>query len=407
MRPISSSCAVSTCATLLTLACVSAGVSGVFASDGYFDYGYGIKAKGIGGAGVAFPQDSLAPATNPAGAAFIADRLDFGLTYFRSEQSASLGATTLEGDNPGRVFISEIGVKTALTAKLTFDLAIYSNGGANSGYPTPIPGVGTSPASIELGQLFFAPTLALKLNDKHAIGLAPILACQRFKATGLENFGIANAGYDESYGAGLRLGYTGKLAPWLTVGATYQTRVFTTNFDSYKGLLAEQGSFDIPSNLALGFAVRPTERLILAFDVERIFYSEVNSVGNDFSLIRLGNGIGSDEGPGFGWHDVTAIKTGISYTASDVLTLRIGYNHSSQPVQANQTYINILGSGVIQHHATVGFTWNYSEHWELSGFYAHAFESEVKGSGNAFGPPSDADLRVSQDTFGLSLGWVF
>ena len=37
------------------------------ATDGCFDFGYGVKAKGIGGAGVAFPQDSLAPATNPAG----------------------------------------------------------------------------------------------------------------------------------------------------------------------------------------------------------------------------------------------------------------------------------------------------------------------------------------------------
>jgi long-chain fatty acid transport protein len=53
------------------------------ATDGYFDYGYGVNAKGIGGAGVAFPQDSLAPASNPAGTAFLDNRFDFGLTYFQ------------------------------------------------------------------------------------------------------------------------------------------------------------------------------------------------------------------------------------------------------------------------------------------------------------------------------------
>jgi long-chain fatty acid transport protein len=394
-------------ATLLALVCLSAGVSTSLASNGFFDYGYGIKAKGIGGAGVAFPQDSLAPATNPAGAVFIADRLDFGLNYSRSNNSATLGATTLEGDSNETVYISEIGIKTSLTPNLAFDLAIYNNGGTDSSYPTPIPGIGTSPASIALGQLFIAPTLALKLKDAHALGLAPILAYQRFKANGLESYGLAKPGYDYSHGAGLRLGYTGDLASWFTLGATYQTRVFMTKLDTYRGLLAEQGDFDIPSNFALGFAVRPNERLTFAFDVERIFYSEVNSIGNNFSLNRLGNGIGADEGPGFGWHDVTVIKTGIAYAASDALTLRLGYNHGSQPVPANQTYINMLGTGIAQDHATVGFSWKYSEQWEFSGFYGHTFESKVKGSGNVFGPPSDADLRMSQDTFGLSLGWLY
>jgi hypothetical protein len=37
------------------------------ATDGYFDHGYGVKAKGLGGAGVAFAQDSIVSATNPAG----------------------------------------------------------------------------------------------------------------------------------------------------------------------------------------------------------------------------------------------------------------------------------------------------------------------------------------------------
>jgi long-chain fatty acid transport protein len=38
-----------------------------FATDGYFSIGYGVKQVGQGGAGIAFPQDSLAAATNPAG----------------------------------------------------------------------------------------------------------------------------------------------------------------------------------------------------------------------------------------------------------------------------------------------------------------------------------------------------
>ena len=38
-----------------------------YATDGYFPHGYGVKSQGMGGIGVAFPQDSIAAAMNPAG----------------------------------------------------------------------------------------------------------------------------------------------------------------------------------------------------------------------------------------------------------------------------------------------------------------------------------------------------
>ena len=59
----------------------------VMATDGYFSHGYGIKAQGIGGVGMALPQDGLAAATNPAGTAFLKDRVDIGLSYNDSGSS--------------------------------------------------------------------------------------------------------------------------------------------------------------------------------------------------------------------------------------------------------------------------------------------------------------------------------
>ena len=394
----------STSAALL-LATITAATA--FATDGYFDYGYGIKAKGLGGAGVAFPQDALAPATNPAGAAFIDNRVDLGAAYFHPDRSASLGGTEYSGNGTESFIIPDLALKKSLTPDIAFDLAIYGNGGMNTDYAKPIPGFGTTPAGIDLSQVFIAPALAYKVAPEHAFGFTPIFAYQRFKAHGLENFGVPNAGYDQSYGAGFRLGYTGQLSSWLSVGATYQSRIYSTPFEKYKGLFAEQGDFDTPSNFAVGLALRPTDRITVAFDVERILYSEVNSVGNDLSLSRFGNGLGATEGPGFGWRDVTAFKTGVAFAATENVTLRVGYNHSTQPIAANQTYFNVLAPGVVTDRATAGFTWKYAANWELSGFYAHAFEATVNGSGNAFGSGTDANLRMKQDSFGLSLGWLF
>jgi long-chain fatty acid transport protein len=204
----------------------------------------------------------------------------------------------------------------------------------------------------------------------------------------------------------VRIGYTGKLTDWLTIGATYQSRIFATRFHDYSNLFAEQGDFDIPSNFAIGFAVNPYKPVTLAFDVERIFFSEVKSVGNNLSGGTLVNGLGSDGGPGFGWRDVTAIKTGIAYDVTKQLTLRVGYNYSTQPVPEDQTYFNVLAPAVVQHHVTAGVTWHINKNFELSAFYVHAFEQSVNGSGNYFGPTANADLKMSQDSFGVAIGWI-
>ncbi len=55
-------------------------------------------------------------------------------------------------------------------------------------------------------------------------------------------------------------------------------------------------------------------------------------------VLHHGGGKDVKEGPGFGWNDATVIKTGIAYRPTDNLTLRVGYNYSTQPIPANQTF---------------------------------------------------------------------
>ncbi len=51
-------------------------------------------------------------------------------------------------------------------------------------------------------------------------------------------------------------------------------------FDKYKGLFAEQGSFDIPSKYGVGIAVKAMPETTVAFDIERINYADVPAVNN-------------------------------------------------------------------------------------------------------------------------------
>ena len=86
--------------SLVLAAAVAAAVAapGAFATNGLFSHGYGIKAKSVGGAGVALPQDALAAATNPAGMVIVGNRIDFGSRWFSPEarhhyQAGSTGVT--------------------------------------------------------------------------------------------------------------------------------------------------------------------------------------------------------------------------------------------------------------------------------------------------------------------------
>ena len=375
--------------------------SAALATDGYFDHGYGVKAKGLGGAGVAFAQDSMAVATNPAGLVDVADSHQVGLTWFAPDRSVTVNGNTFDGNEDGSFYIPDFSYKTTLSSGAAFGLAIFGNGGMNTGYQTALfnvnPGVASSNTSMDMSQLFIAPTWSWRNEGGHAFGVSAILAGQRFKATGLEDFGIANAGYDSSFGGGARLGWTWQASQNLKVGATYQSRLWMTKFDKYAGLFAEQGDFDIPSNYAVGFAYKVDSSLTWAFDVERIHYSEVNSVGNPGSSP---GGFGTSNGPGFGWKDVTVIKTGLAYEVSPTLTVRVGYNHTTQPIGSSEIFFNQLAPGVVRHHATLGATWQANASTEVSFFYARAFNETVSGN---IGVP--ASLQMDQDSFGLSLNW--
>jgi len=398
------------------------------ATTGYFAHGYGIKAKAMGGVGIALPQDALAAASNPAGIAWIGDRIDLGADWFTPDRGATItgagapGANgTYDGNDTASFLIPEFGYNRVISPSLTFGVAVYGNGGMNTDYKTNPFGAfgGTGSAGVDLMQLFVAPTLAWK-SGNHSFGASLNLAYQRFKAEGLQGFdnpvfssspgNVTNRGYDTSTGFGVRVGWTGQVSSAVTLGATYQTKTKMGEFDKYKGLFAEQGGFDIPENFGAGIAVKATPKLTVAADVLRINYGDVASVGNTVDCLFIGAcQLGAANGPGFGWQNTTVYKIGFAYELKPGTTLRAGYVTLDQPIPASQTFFNILAPGVVEDHLTLGLTMEMSRTSELTFMYMHAFETKVNGSGSiplAFGG-GEANLRMSQDSLGVAYGWKY
>ncbi|MCF8185288.1 MAG: outer membrane protein transport protein [Sulfuritalea sp.] len=387
------------------------------ATDGYFAHGYGVKSQGMGGVGIALPQDALAAASNPAGMGLIGDRADFGVTWFRPIRESELIGTvadgTYKGNDTKNFLIPEFGYNRQINPELTLGVSVYGNGGMNTDYKNGIPLFGSvGRAGIDLIQLFVAPTATWKITPANTIGLSVNLAYQRFEAKGLQGFvgssassaNLTNNGHDNSYGAGVHVGWIGQLNDAVSLGATYQSKTYMSKFDKYSGLFAQQGDFDIPSSYGLGISVKANPRLTLAADVQRINYSKVNSVGNSIANLTPSNLLGSENGAGFGWKDVTAVKLGTSYAYNDALTVRAGYNHSTQPIRNTETFFNILAPGVVQDHVTLGATWVLENKSEISLAYMHAFENSVKGN-NSIQSGGNANLKMYEDSLGIAYGW--
>lgn len=409
---------------IAVLVAMAAASSSAFATNGYFSHGYGIKAKGMGGVGIALPQDSLAAATNPAGMVMVGDRLDVGVDWFKPNRSATISGNagpanngTFDGNDDSNFLVPEFGYNKMLNKDMAVGIVVYGNGGMNTNYKNGVPLFGTTTnAGVDLVQLFVAPTFSMKIAPQHSVGVSLNLAYQQFAAYGIQNFAnssssaanLTNQGRDSSTGWGLRIGYTGQVSDAVTIGATYQSKTNMSKLGKYKGLFAEEGGFDIPENYGVGIAIKASPTLTAAFDIVEIKYSAVKSVSNPVSgLTVLGNLLGTSNSAGFGWKDMTVYKLGLSYELSKDMTLRAGYNYGKQPVPSSETMFNVLAPGVVEKHLTVGATWTMSKNSELSVSYMHAFNKQVNGASSipaGFGG-GNADVRMSQNALGIAYGW--
>jgi long-chain fatty acid transport protein len=424
--------------------------AGAQATTGYFAHGYSTIHKGLAGAGVAKPQDSMAQAINPAGLVNIGNQWDLGATVFSPRRKYTVsgdpsfqpGTFPLgqgsEDSNSKYFLIPHFGYTRSIDEKSSWGVAVYGNGGMNTDYSSNAscalagaPGTGIpagqggtfcdGKTGVDLIQLFIAPTYSRKINDKFSWGVSPIVAMQWFEAKGLDRFGqfgfsrspdnLTNNGHDFSYGLGVRVGVQGEVAPGWHLGAAYQSKMWMTDFDDYEGLFAEKGGFDIPSTMTLGLAWDVDDSKTLYFDWQRIWYSDVDSIHNKLDPQKLFQGVmtgdnnlllGGNRGPGFGWRDIDVYKLGFQWQSSPQWTWRVGFAYNDQPIPKSQALFNILAPGVVKKHYTFGLSRKLKDDSSIDLSFMYAPSESVKGP-NAFDPAQDVKIEMKQ--YELSLNY--
>jgi len=443
--------------TLIALSISSALVApSAFATNGYFAHGYSTVEKGMAGAGVAYSQDAMAVANNPAGIAGMGSRMDVGAGIFNPNRGYtvtgapavptctgptdplcgrfSLGEDSIDSDSD-LFLIPHFGYVWQQDSETSIALGVYGNGGMNTNYaggtasfysPSPAPfgtslpdqpgTFGAGGAGVNLSQLFFNLAYAKKIDADNSVGASLIFAYQKFKADGLGSFAgfssspsnLTNKSSDAATGFGVKLGWQGDVNKDVTIGVSYQSEIAMSEFDDYAGLFAEGGDFDIPATATIGLAWKTSDKSTLVFDIQQIYYEGVASISNPMSNLLTncldgsnnptGAGcLGAADGAGFGWEDMTVIKLGYEWDQNDI-TWRVGLSNGDQPIPDSEVMFNILAPGVMETHVTGGFTMPITSDSEFSFAAMYAPSSSVTGA-NPLDPAQTIEIEMDQLEF--------
>jgi long-chain fatty acid transport protein len=421
------------------------------ATNGLFGHAYGSRQSGIAGSGVAFPQDALIAAINPAGVVQLNKSREIDLQYFAPMREYTVNPSpasgafppfpgpTVESDSEA-FWIPSLGLNWLLSSDQAIGFALYGNGGMNTDYPaskTPF-GLGTfaagaipgadSRVGVDYSQLFANLSYSQKFaSGNGSWGASAIGNYSQIKFSGFAGFApfstdpanLTDNGKDTDFGFGLRLGGQVDVSPSVTLAASYQTEI-SNKFDDYGGLFPDGGKLHIPANLQVGLATKTGAGTFTA-DVQHIFYSDAEGVGEPgttglptscrpsapFTSAPSASGpscLGGNPGIGFGWEDMTVLKLGYTWKSGNGMTWRVGASHGDQPVPQKDVTFNIIAPGVIEQHFTFGFSKPLASGREFSFAFMYAPEKCTSGP-DLFTPGQTVELCMHQ--FALNAGISF
>ncbi len=397
-----------------------------------------VKAMGMGYTGVAYPQDALAGAYNPAGMAWIGNRFDIGVTVKRYDGETNINGNQIINPNEPTngsfnpfkqkyFVIGDAGFNQQFSAwdfPFTIGIMGYERNFFHTSYKDRFFILGTKPVEFAYQNYVVAPVFALKI-DNHTIGVAINFEYSYVKIAGLEKLAMEDLsvrpknftdhGGDNSWGITGCIGWQWRVCDSFWVGIAFQPQTPIKSFTRYAGFLAERGKLNSPQIFSAGFAFKPWEEVTFTFDYELYNWHNVASMANNGEaalieaiILDTTFDFGKPFGPGFGWKNQTSLKFGFDWNFCDCFTLRAGYRYRNTPIRTSQTFLNMLTLETVSHTVTCGITFEFADFHELSFYYAHGFQGHVNGNIESIPPffgAGSVKLSSHFNFVGLSYGW--
>lgn len=403
--------------------------------------GQGVVLPGVGpinrsmaGATVGAPLDAAgAMHWNPASiAALDSSEIMFGaeVLYSRTEVSSvfpGLGSGADDSASGVAVLPTSALVYQPQDTSWTFGLGVYTIGGFSANFPAsttnpiftapPPTGVGAGSVSSQLSLIQFAPTAAVWLTDRIAIGFAPT-----FTMAGLGVEPAFFAAPDDADGSGVpsypsatharmhwaigfQVGMYYESDGPLSWGVSFKSPQWFETFeyrstDELGNPRRLELNIDYPMILSAGVGYRPCDGVVWATDFRYINYSDTQGFGHTAAF----GGTGATTG--LGWKSVMSVATGLHYELNDCTSVRLGYLFNENPIPDNVAFFNIASPPIFQHAVFLGASQRLTRSITASVSYLHAFENSIRGPYETpLGAVPGASVGINQVTDALTVAF--
>lgn len=188
--------------------------------------------------------------------------------------------------------------------------------------------------------------LAISTGVDREFGITAVVARQHFATQGFgygdwdgtsgqRYAGVGSNVYESSSGSGVRLDWAAPVpaADGLRWNLAVQSRVEMDPFNAYRGVYAEPGDFDIPGSAALSFDRHFGTGVAVRMEVQRVFYSDVDTFTSASLPTRFLSLLGDGGSPEFAWKDLTvyALETSVQDRFGGDWSLRFTSQQQPRP----------------------------------------------------------------------------
>jgi long-chain fatty acid transport protein len=403
--------------TLMALA----GLAGsAYATNGMNLEGYGPISAGMGGTSMAYDNGNAAMMNNPATLGLAADGNRFDVAVgMLGPDVAVVGGQSSGGD----AYYMPAAGWTRKNGNLTYGVGMFAQGGMGTEYAMGMDGL---PERSELGVGRLIAPLAFNVNPNLTIGgsvdfvwamldlrmampfsnMAALITVPPTGALGGALSSLAPTdnvrldfsdgsdftGKAKGYGLAGKIGFAYKINPMFTIGGSYHSKTNLGDLEtgsSGAAFVVNGGAMSVPGKITvrdfqwpetygLGLAVQATPELMVALDYKRINWKDVMK---NFTMTYSAMGDSVTFALPQNWEDQDVFQLGLSYKATDALTLRAGASFSDNPIP--DATMHYLFPAIEENHYTVGLGYAINDTSEVNFSLQHA--PEVKQTNSMFG----------------------
>jgi long-chain fatty acid transport protein len=380
----------------------------------------GQKALGMGHTGVAISESSEVVFFNPAGMSFLESETDItggitlleGKTKYQNEDTNASAETQNRTGTPINFYYSK-----KFDEQLAYGLGIYTPYGNNVEWPTDWQGSHLV-NNIELKAVYFQPTVSYKLNDQHSLGFGLTYAYGSVEfnrnlttsladANGRSNVTLKESGVDDW---GFNFGYLNQISDELSFGISYRSQIdlearggdadfenIPTSLQSIYSDTTFDADLVLPAELTLGIAYQINDQTLVAFDINRTYWSEYKSLD-----IKFGNSAPDSINPR-DYEDSNIYRIGVQHRLDDQLTLRAGLYKDESPVPSDRYTPETARNDSLAY--TAGASYAISDQMELDFSLLIVTFDEFDGT---YAPQDFSGSYItSAYSFGFGLNYTF